>query len=107
MKFITHASIASAVLLFGALIFQWDIIDILTPFLGPFVLLAAWCVYIVVLLISIVFALARRSAPKDERVRMVIVNLAVGLVAFFTPFTQLVLHADFALNLARRAEVVR
>jgi hypothetical protein len=100
-----YFSIASSLSLLMSLAFQWNIIDALTPFLGGPLLGLAW----LLVMISVVVASAhayRHRIKGAYAFAPLIVSTGTLLVAFFVPFTQLWLYANFNLNKAAREQVV-
>ena len=96
---------ASALLLLMSLVFQWNIIDALTPFLGGPLLGLAW----LLVMISAVFASAyayRHRSKGAYAFAPLMVSTGTLLVAFFVPFTQLWLYGNFNLNKSARQQVV-
>ena len=96
---------ASALLLLMSLVFQWNIIDALTPFLGGPLLGLAW----LLVMISSVFASAYAYRPRSKGAYAfapLMVSTGTLLVAFFVPFTQLWLYGNFNLNKSARQQVV-
>ena len=96
---------ASSLLLLMSLVFQWNIIDALTPFLGGPLLGLAW----LLVMISAVFASAyayRHRSKGAYAFAPLMVSTGTLLVAFFVPFTQLWLYGNFNLNKSARQQVV-
>jgi hypothetical protein len=99
-------SVYASLLLLATSIFFWDGMDILTPFLFPFVEMAVWALFALVFVGAVVKAFTSTSEPFDRRFRFVALDLAVGLIAYFFPFTQVRNTLDFNLNFNQRTAVV-
>lgn len=85
--------------------FQWNIIDALTLFLGVPLLGLAW----LLVMISAVLASAHAYRHRSKGVYAfapLMVSTGTLFVAFFVPFTQLWLYANFHLNKAAREQVI-
>ncbi|TMU85242.1 hypothetical protein FGG79_14025 [Bacillus sp. BHET2] len=93
-------SVISSVLMIGLAIFQWHLVEILTPFLMPFLWLAAGGYFLVVAVFSII-ALLKRWDWKP-----ILIQVITVLLLFFFPFTKIVLDIDFKMNKVEREVVV-
>ena len=100
-----YFSVISALVLLIALAFQWNIIDALTPFLGGPLLGLAWLLVMLSAVLAAAHAYRNRSKGASAFAPL-IVSTCTLLVAFFVPFTQLWLYANFHLNLSAREQVV-
>ncbi len=99
-KSILILSIISSVLMIGMAFFQWLLVEILTPFLMPFLWLGAGGCFLAVTVLSII-ALFKKWDWKPALIQVVTV-----LLLFFFPFTKVVLDIDFNMNKAERETVV-
>lgn len=88
-----------------SLVFQWNIIDALTPFLGVPLLGLAWLLVIISAVLASAHAYRHRSKGAYAFAPL-IVSTCTLLVAFFIPFTQLWLYGNFHLNKSAREQVV-
>ncbi|WP_211314846.1 hypothetical protein [Thioalbus denitrificans] len=100
-----YFSIISALLLLLSLVFQWDIIDALTPFLGGPLLGLVWLLVVISAVLGSAHAYRHRSKGASAFAPLM-VSIGTLLVAFFVPFTQLWLYANFNLNKVAREQVV-
>jgi len=100
-----YFSITSAILLLISLAFQWSIIDALTPFLGWPLLALAWLLVMISAVVALVHAYRHRSKGAYAFAPLII-STGTLLIAFFIPFTQLWLYANFHLNKTAREQVV-
>ncbi|MDR0634155.1 MAG: hypothetical protein LBF91_04175 [Azoarcus sp.] len=98
-------SFISALVLLIALVFQWNVIDALTPFLGVPLLGLAWFPVMLSAVLAVAHAYRNRSKGAYAFAPL-IVTICTLLVAFFVPFTRLWLYANFHLNLSAREQVV-
>jgi hypothetical protein len=78
--------------------FQWDLVEIFTPFLLPFLLLSLWAILGILTLISAI------SAPFDFRIYSwksflpIIINGSTLLILLYVPFTTIRLSIEFTMN---------
>jgi thiol:disulfide interchange protein len=98
-------AIASSMILLLALMFQWNIIDVLTPFLGGPLLGLLWLVIVFGAFWSIIYAYRNRRDGLRVLSPILVYSCAI-VIALFTPFTQLWLHANFHINKVAREQVV-
>ncbi|WP_258535644.1 hypothetical protein [Bacillus sp. 03113] len=94
-------SIISSILVILYQIFQWSIIEILTPFLMPLLSLVVYGFAFVVIFISIL------SIRKGFQWKPIIIQGITILLVIFFPFTKIVLDIDFKMNKSDREEVIR
>lgn len=100
-----YISVGSALVLLLALVFQWNIIDAFTIFLGGPLLGLAWLTVMLSAIWSLVYAYRyRREGPSAAA--PFAVSIVTLLIAFFVPFTHLWLYANFHLKKAAREQVV-
>lgn len=100
-----YFTIASALVLFLAIAFQWDIIDVLTPFLGGPLLGLAWLFVVLATIWSVAYAYRYRREGLSAFAPLA-VSIGALLIALFMPFTQLWLYANFHLKKVAREQVV-
>ena len=101
----TILAISPAVVLLLVELFQWDIIDWVTPFLLSPLRFSLWLLVGVAVIRSLVAAYrSRREGPSVLLVPIFLV--AAVLAAWFTPFTDLWLRANFELKKTARERVV-
>jgi hypothetical protein len=94
-------SIISSILVILYQFFQWNIVEILTPFL----MLPIWLVVFGFFLFVTVITITRLIKNKDWK-PIAIQSITVLLLLFF-PFNQIVLDIDFKMNSAEREAVVK
>lgn len=100
------ASLAASGLLIACRWFFWDYMDLLTPFLAPFVIGGAWIVFGVVFVVSLFNIWRCRKSGVRTAAGAVCVNLAAGLFVFFAPIDWWVVMTDYAVNCGARKKVV-
>ncbi len=97
---------ASLVLLLTNLFF-WNGMDLLTPFLFPFVAMASHFLFACVFSGALVKACMVKAESLRGRFRFVFLDLIVAMIAIFFPFTEFVFSCDFNLNFNQPMEVVK
>lgn len=98
-------SIISGILLLSCQAFEWDIVDLITPFL----LLPLQGLLFFFAFICAIVAIVHIFRHKDQGAftyAPILVSVGVFLTAFFFPFTQLWLNANFHLKRGAREQVV-
>jgi hypothetical protein len=96
---------ASALALLLVMMFQWDIVDAVTPFLlGP-LLASLWVLVALTMIWSLGYAYRYRREGSFVLVPLMI-SATTLLAAWFVPFTDLWLYANFHLKKAQRELVV-
>jgi hypothetical protein len=99
-------SLYASVLLLLTNFFYWDGMDLLTPFIFPFIAMTVAFVFICVMCCALVKACMVNTESLSERFRFVVLDLNVALTAMFFSFTDFRNVCDFNLNFNRRMEVV-
>lgn len=97
--------VASGMMLL-ACIFEWDIVEALTVFVAPFVLLGVRAAFLLGMLGTLVYCgvnLVRRRRPSLVAPAIYLFTFAIIL---WFPFTALMLKLDFRMKFVRRMEVV-
>ncbi|MFB5284649.1 hypothetical protein [Peribacillus sp. Hz7] len=79
---------------------EWQIVEVLTPFLMPFLRLVVFGFFFVIT-VRTVTALFKRKAWKPFVIQAIVIMLWI-----FFPFTQVVLDIDFKMNKSEREKVV-
>jgi hypothetical protein len=98
-------AITSSVTLLMALMFQWNIIDEFTLFIGLPLLGLAWLIVVFGATWSIIYAYRhRRDGPPAFS--PILVYSCVIAIALFTPFTRLWLDANFHIYKAAREQII-
>lgn len=100
-----YFSVASALVLLTARAFQWNIIDTLTLFIGGPLLGLAWLLVMLTVIWSVAYAYRYRREGATAFAPLAVSIVALFL-AFFVPFTQFWLYANFHFNKAAREQVV-
>lgn len=86
---------------------QWVLVEILTPFMMTPLQLLLWAVLGLLMLVSIIYFVARRRKnPRQARLPLLI-NAVVILILWFVPFTDIWLDLEFRMNKAAYQQVVR
>jgi hypothetical protein len=86
---------------------QWVLVEILTPFIMTPLQLLLWAVLGLLMLVSIIYFVARRRKnPRQARLPLLI-NAVVILILWFVPFTDIWLDLEFRMNKAAYQQVVR
>jgi hypothetical protein len=98
-------AIASSAMLLLALMFQWNIIDVLTLFIGLPLLGLVWLVVVFGVIWSVIYAYRHRREGLPAY-RPTFVYGGAIVIALFVPFTQLWLYANFHINKAAREQVI-
>ncbi|MGV3464931.1 MAG: hypothetical protein ACO1OT_06520 [Heyndrickxia sp.] len=90
----------AGLLLIALSFFQWILIEYLTPFIMPFVWLAAYGFFIVVIIFSIIILFKTKDwKPFGIQIIFIILLLLI-------PFNRIVIDWDFKWNMAERKEVI-
>lgn len=101
-----YFSIVSSVLLILINTFRWDLIEILTVFLEPFLELVIILIFLVSMISSVVYFIRHM---RKERFRAIIpftISIITILIVWFVSFTNIILTCDFNMNLKDREKVV-
>ncbi len=98
-------ALASGSLLLLAMMFQWDIVDLLTPFLWLPLLALAWFLVALAAILSIWYAVRHRNDGRSA-LQPLAASCGTLLLAFLVPFTQIWVHANFYLKKSAREQVV-
>jgi hypothetical protein len=86
--------------------FQWDLVEILTPFLLPFVLLGLWTILGILILISAISIAFDFRIYSWKSLAPIIVNGSTLLILLYVPFTSIRLDIEFAMNKKGYEEVI-
>ncbi len=105
MKALKFSKATAAIVLFVA-IFQWVIIDWITPFLFPLLELSLLCLFLASVISSLVKAIKDYRHQKFYSTFPLLINLITAAVIWFAPFTNMWLQYDFYFNKAARMMVV-
>ncbi|BCB02473.1 hypothetical protein [Bacillus sp. KH172YL63] len=100
-KSILILSITASVLMIGLAFLQWNLVEILTPFLMPFAWVASWGYFLTVAVFSLILLF------KERNVKPALIQTITVLLLVFFPFTKVVLDMDFKLNKGDRETVVK
>lgn len=91
----------SSLLLIFIALYQWTLVDLVTPFFMPLV----WLVVFVIFAASMIMSLVIRIIIKTWK--PFVIHIAALLLYFFFPFNQVVIQVDFSKHLEEREEVIR
>ncbi|WP_156187528.1 hypothetical protein [Peribacillus loiseleuriae] len=83
--------------------FQWELIEIFTPFLMPFVWLIVYGFFLVGFIVAII-GLFKKKDWKPFGIQ--IITILLLLLLFLIPFNQIVLDIDFKVNKSERDEII-
>lgn len=100
-----YFSVFSSLVLLMALVFQWNIVDAMTPFLGGPLLGLTWLLVMLSAMLSVAYAYRHRHGGAPAFAPLA-VSAGALLVAFFVPFTEIWLYANFHFSKAAREQVV-
>ncbi|MCI5140328.1 MAG: hypothetical protein D3909_01005 [Candidatus Electrothrix sp. ATG1] len=99
-------AVCSDILLIGILTGLWELFDILTPFIAPFLLMGAWGIFLTVLVYSLVHVFRKKRYKNTFSFFPLGAQLVAFVVILIVPFTSIMLNLDFKRNLQKREEVV-
>jgi hypothetical protein len=88
-------------------VFRWQLIDLLTPFLEPFLEIAAGVLLLVALVWSLIALIRQCLQHKISRSNLYALAICLAALAMvlFVPFDNLMLKADFRIYLSRRTQI--
>lgn len=92
-------SILSSLCMLLLQFFQWNLIEIFSPFLMPVVWLLVYGFFLAVFIVSTIRLLKKNWKPFG-------VQIITILLLFLIPFNQIVLDIDFKVNTKERDEVI-
>ncbi|MFD0051232.1 hypothetical protein ACFVHQ_18250 [Actinomycetes bacterium NPDC127524] len=98
---ILQLSLISSVFVILYMFFQWEIIDIVTPFLIFPVLLLVFGFFIYITVRAII------NLFKVQDWKPVVIQVITILLLFFVPFNQIILYIDFNINKSEREQVAK
>lgn len=93
-------SVLSGLLIIILQFFQWNLIEIFTPFLMPFVWFLIYGLFLVVFIVSIIWLF------KKKDWKPFVVLIITILLLFLIPFNQIIIDKDFKENKSDRNEVI-
>ncbi|PZX08220.1 hypothetical protein C7437_1011344 [Psychrobacillus insolitus] len=99
-KWLFWLSILSCLLLIFLQFFQWNLIEIFTPFFMPFVWFLVYGFFLVVFIVSIIWLF------KKKDWKPFVVLIITILLLFLIPFNQIIIDKDFKENKSDRNEVI-
>ena len=100
MKMIFWLAITSSSFIISLQFFQWKIIEIITPFLMPFVWLLAYGFFLGVFIVTIIWLIMQKDWKPFG------VLLITIILLFLIPFNQIEIDRDFKVNKSERDEVI-
>ena len=101
------AAATSAFALTLSQIFRWPLTDLLTPFIEPFVEIAAGLLFLVIGIGSLVHALRQRKVPGHSAWLPFCLFACAFVIIPFVPFDQIYLKANFYLYKSDRTAVAQ
>ncbi|WP_078410506.1 hypothetical protein [Priestia abyssalis] len=93
-------ALVSSILVVLYKFFEWQIVEILTPFLMPLLWLLVFGFFFVITIRTVITLL------KNKNWKPFVIQLVTILLWLFFPFTQVLLDIDFKMNKSEREEVV-
>lgn len=100
-------ALAASLALIAVQAFEWNLMDLLTPFLAPLVALPVFLLFVVVGFATLVEAIAGLWKRQFYRLMPLGVCVAALVAAVEVPWTRVMLDVDFQLHRGAREEVVR
>lgn len=100
LKWLLWLSILSGLLIILLQFFQWNLIEIFTPLLMPFVWFLIYGLFLVVFIVSIIWLF------KKKDWKPFVVLIITILLLFLIPFNQIIIDKDFKENKSDRNEVI-
>lgn len=100
LKGLLWLSILSCLLIIFLQFFQWNLIEIFTPFLMPFVWLLVFGFFLGVFIVSIIWLFKKKDWKPFG------VQTFTILLLFLIPFNQIIIDIDFKENKSERNEVI-
>ncbi|EJW17330.1 hypothetical protein M5X00_32275 [Paenibacillus alvei] len=94
-------SLLSGLIVILTSVFQWTLVDVLTPFLMPIIWFIVFAVFLITLIVSII-VLIRGKLWKPFSIHIIAL-----IFYFFFPVTQTVINLDYRLNKEVRLEVIK
>jgi len=86
----------SSLLIFSLSFFQWQLIEIFTPFLMPFIWIVVYGFFIVVFILTVIrFIKAKDWKPLG-------IQMITFLLFILIPFNQIAIDLDFNMNKSKR-----
>ncbi len=101
------SSLVAGALLVALQIFEWNLVDLLTPFVAPLLALPVLGLFILISLGALVEGVTGLWRRQPRRLQPLGVCLAAFGIAFGVPWTDVMLDVDFRLHRRAREEVVR
>ena len=103
----TIVSIGYGIFLIVITFFQWDLIEQLTPFFLPFLILVLWMVLAIITLAAIIYIPFQFKKILWKSIIPLIVNIIIILILYFVPFTGLWLNIEFQTNKSGYEHVIK
>lgn len=99
-------SIIGSVTIILLQICRWSLVDLLTPFIEPFVEIIVWGFFCIILISSLGVGAFRFKKEKQKAFVPFIINLITILVVIFVPFTRLTTTFDFWFHIRARENII-
>lgn len=100
LQWLLWVSTFSGLLIIFLRFFQWNLIEIFTPFLMPILWLLVYGFFFVIFIVSIIWLF------KKKDWKPFVVQTFTILLLFIIPFNQIVIDIDFKTNKSERNEVI-
>lgn len=105
-KLVLYFSIIMSSLLILLNVFRWELVEVLTVFLQPFLELIIGVAFLVILTWSVIYFIKNIYKMKYKAVLPLVINLITIVIVFFVPFTSIIISLDFNLNLEDREKII-
>lgn len=93
-------SLISSLILILTCLFQWSLIDAVTPFLMPFVWVFVFIIFVTTLIITLVVYIKSKSWTP------LLIQMIALLLFFFVPFTKIIIKLDYTFHKNERQEII-
>jgi len=105
IKWRLFASIISSLALLLVIAFRWQLVDIVTVFLIPPVLLIFWLLFIITGIFSLTCLRKQKSIGRIA-IAPIAIQIITVLLIFFIPFTRIWLKTNFYIYKSQREEII-
>jgi hypothetical protein len=99
--------IGTGVVLVVVTFFQWDLVEILTPFFLPPLLFLLWAILAITSLVSIIYVFIHFKKNSWKAFLPFLINSVTVLTLVFTPFTSIYLDLEFAIKKRGYEQVIK
>ncbi len=85
---------------------QWNLVEVLTPFLAGPLILFLWGIFFILAIVSIIYIPIKFNRNRIKAFLPFTINVLVFLIAWFVPFTSIWLDIKFQTNKPGYEEVI-